>query len=269
LLFQKPGEVIIIHQRAPKSNFSQKREGIAARRKHLKARVLIVEDEQEIGNLIALYLKKESLETILVDTAEKALIQLREGSYDLVVLDINLPGMDGFEFLQELRRESDMPVLIVSARDEDEDLVLGLGIGADDFVTKPFSPKVLAARVRAHLRRARKVRPTKGSDDLVRFGPFTLDLSGHILEREGKRIPLPPMEFELLSLLTSRPGEAMGPEQIYEALWGQEYGDIATVAVHVRRLRKRIESDPTQPVYIETIRGAGYRFNPEMIGPAK
>ncbi len=231
----------------------------------MKARVLIVEDEREIGDLIGLYLRKEGLETLLVETAESALAELNRGDFDLIVLDISLPGMDGFEFLHELRRENDIPVLIVSARDEDEDLVLGLGIGADEFVTKPFSPKVLAARVRAHLRRARKDQRARSSMEILKFGPFTLDLPGHILEKEGERVPLAPMEFELLRLLTTNPGVSMTPEQIYSAVWGQEYGDITTVAVHIQRLRKHIELDPTRPQYIETIRGAGYRFNPTAL----
>lgn len=227
----------------------------------MNARVLIVEDEQEIGELIALYLRKEGLESLLVDTAERALAELVNSRFDLVVLDINLPGMDGYEFLQELRQGNDIPVLIVSARDEDEDLVLGLGLGADEFVTKPFSPKVLAARVRAHLRRARKDQQPLEERDLLRFGPYELDLPGHVLEKHGRRIPLPPMEFALLKLLVTNPGVSMTPEQIYAALWGHEYGDIATVAVHIQRLRKRIEADPARPWYVETIRGAGYRFN--------
>lgn len=180
-----------------------------------------------------------------------------------MTLDINLPGMDGFEFLQELRRKSDVPVLIVSARDEDEDLVLGLGIGADEFVTKPFSPRVLAARARAMLRRNLKGR--QAVPETARFGRFTLDIPGHLLERDGKRVALPPMEFELLKLLVANAGVAMSPERIYKAVWAQEYGDIATVSVHIRRLRKKIESDPLRPEYIQTIRGAGYRFNPAAL----
>jgi len=232
----------------------------------LRAKVLVVEDEREIGELIGMYLRKEGVETLLVESAEEAIDRLQHTNFDLIVLDINLPGMDGFEFLQELRHKSDIPVLIVSARNEDEDLILGLGIGADEFVTKPFSPKVLVARIRAHLRRTRKEQTTSQPKDVVRFGPFSLDIRGHILEKGRERIPLPPMEFELLKFLVIHPGDAMTPDQIYEAVWGQNYGDIATVSVHIRRLRKRIETDPTQPVYIEPIRGAGYRFNPDRLG---
>jgi two-component system response regulator RegX3 len=247
---------------------SRKLKGFSAQgsgERGLKSRILIVEDEREIGELIGLYLRKEGFETSLAQSAEEALAQFERTSFDLVTLDINLPGMDGFEFLQELRRRSDVPVLIVSARDEDEDLVLGLGIGADEFVTKPFSPRVLAARARAILRRNRKNRQAGESRDTVRFGKFTLDIPGHLLELEGARVPLPPMEFELLKLLVTNAGVAMSPKRIYQAVWAQEFGDIATVSVHIRRLRRRIEGDLLRPQYIQTIRGAGYRFNPAAL----
>ena len=231
----------------------------------MKARILIVEDEREIGDLISLYLRKEGLETLLVGTAEQAFAELARRAFDLIVLDMNLPGMDGFDFLRKLRPDNDIPVLIVSARDEDEDLVLGLGIGADEFVTKPFSPKVLAARVRAHLRRVQKDQHDRTSIEILNFGPFTLDLQGHLLEKDGVRVRLAHKEFELLRFLITNPGVTMSPEQIYSAVWGHEYGDLATVAVHIQRLRKHIELDPAQPKFIETIRGAGYRFNPAAI----
>jgi DNA-binding response OmpR family regulator len=215
--------------------------------------------------LIGLYLRKEGFETCLARSAEDALAQFECTSFDLVTLDINLPGMDGFEFLQELRRKSEVPVLVVSARGEDEDLVLGLGIGADEFVTKPFSPRVLAARARAILRRNRKNRRAGEPPDALKFGKFTLDIPGHLLELEGARVALPPMEFELLKLLVTNAGVALSPERIYQEVWAQEFGDIATVSVHIRRLRKRIEADPLRPQYIQTIRGAGYRFNPATL----
>jgi two-component system response regulator RegX3 len=243
----------------------QKPAGRKTKESGLKSRILIVEDEREIGELIALYLRKEGFETQLAESAESALAQLERQVFDLVTLDLNLPGMDGFEFLQELRRRSEVPVLIVSARDEDEDLVLGLGIGADEFVTKPFSPRVLAARVRALLRRNRTSRDAARPRETLRFGKFTLDLAGHLLEREGRRLALPPREFELLRLLAANAGTALSPERIYKELWDQEYGDITTVSVHIRRLRQKIESDPLRPQYIETIRGAGYRFNPDAL----
>ncbi len=225
----------------------------------MKAQVLIIEDEQEIGELIAVYLRKEGIETVHVMTGEEGLEALESKSFDLVVLDINLPGIDGFEFLQRVRKTEELPVIIVSARNTDEDLILGLGIGADDFVTKPFSPKVLAARVRAHLRRF--YREQKTELKTYRFGRYELDLEGHILRKNGDRISLPPKEFDVLSLLISGRGTTMTPEQIYEKVWKTKYGEIATVAIHIQRLRKKIEVDPSHPKFIETIKGYGYRFN--------
>lgn len=148
----------------------------------MRARVLIVEDEIEIAELISLYLKREGIEVTQVESGEDGLQKLEKEAFDLAVLDINLPGIDGFEFLQAARKKSAIPVVIVSARDTDEDMVLGLGIGADDFVTKPFSPKVLAARVRAHLRRF--LDSQASAKKFIRFGPFNLDLEGYALQKE-------------------------------------------------------------------------------------
>jgi DNA-binding response OmpR family regulator len=229
----------------------------------VKAKVLIVEDEREIAELMSEYLTREGIETTLVETGEEGFRVLEGEGIDLVILDINLPGIDGFEFLQTLRKEYTVPVVIVSARNTDEDMLLGLGIGADDFVTKPFSPKVLTARVRAHLRRFFDSR--KGGIKPIRFGHFFLDMEGSTLEKNGNRIPIPPKEFELLSYLITHPGTAMTPEKLYTEVWGQKYGDIATVAIHIQRIRRRIEEDPANPVYIETIHGFGYRFNPDAL----
>ena len=225
----------------------------------MKAQVLIIEDEQEIGELIAVYLRKEGIETVHVMTGEEGLEALESKSFDLIVLDINLPGIDGFELLQRVRKTKELPVIIVSARNTDEDLILGLGIGADDFVTKPFSPKVLDARVRAHLRRFSREQKTELKT--YRFGRYELDLEGHILRKNGERISLPPKEFDVLRLLISGRGTTMTPEQIYEKVWKTKYGEIATVAIHIQRLRKKIEADPSHPQFIETIKGYGYRFN--------
>jgi len=230
----------------------------------MKAKVLIIEDEAEINDLIALYLNKEGIETEQVETGEHGLGALKKRHFHLVILDINLPGIDGFEFLQMIRRDHDLPVIIVSARNTDEDMILGLGIGADDFVTKPFSPKVLVARVRSHLRRFFNSKSEKRK--LIKFGEYTLDIEGNILEHEGERIPIPHKEFQILKLLISKVGTAMTTEQIYSSVWGQRYGDTTTVAIHVQRLRKKIEKDPTHPYFIETIKGFGYRFNPEALG---
>ena len=226
----------------------------------MKARVLIIEDEQEIGELISLYLRKDGISNDLVETAEAGLEKLAAETYDLLVLDINLPGMDGFEALGEIRRLSKAPIIIVSARESDEDKILGLGLGADDFVTKPFSPKVLVARVRANLRRFQEGDQSR-REGIITFGDFSLDVDGYLLKRAGRRIPIPPREFDLLVFLMNNRGNTMTPEEIYRTVWGNKYGDVSTVAVHIQRRRKRIEENPSDPLYIQTVHGFGYRFS--------
>ncbi len=228
----------------------------------MQAKVLIVEDVKEMADLIRLYLQKEGMDATICETAEEGLAQFGRERYDLVVLDINLPGMDGFEFLQRLRKTNTVPVMIVSARDADEDMILGLGIGADEFVTKPFSPKVLVARVRAMLRRTTDL---KASPNCVKFGDYLLDIDGYLLKRGGEKVPLSSKEFEVLAYLATHPGRAVSPETIYADVWRTQFGDITAVAVYVQRLRKKIEKDPSSPVFIETVHGMGYRFNAEEI----
>jgi DNA-binding response OmpR family regulator len=227
----------------------------------VKARILIIEDVKEMGELIKLYLDKEGAETVLRETAEQGLEAFGAAAFDLVILDISLPGIDGFEFLQRLRKKSGVPVVIVSARDADEDMILGLGIGADEFVTKPFSPRVLTARVRAVLRRASDTRIS--SPNIVRFGDFVLDLDGYIMKKGKQKVPLSSREFEVLSFLATHPGKAFSPETIYAEVWKNAYGDVTAVGVYIQRLRKKIEADSANPNFIETVHGMGYRFNAE------
>jgi len=228
----------------------------------MKARILVIEDVKEMSDLIRLYLEKEGMETAACETGEEGLAAFAAGSFDLVVLDINLPGIDGFEFLQRLRKTSAVPVMIVSARDTDEDMILGLGIGADEFVTKPFSPRVLIARVRAMLRRQSDLH---AGENCVRFGEYSLDLDGYLLKRGTEKVPLSTREFEVLACLATHPGKAMNPETIYAEVWKNRYGDVTAVGVYIQRLRRKIEADPSNPVHIETVHGMGYRFNPEAM----
>lgn len=228
----------------------------------MKARILVIEDVKEMSDLIRLYLEKEGMETAAFETGEEGLAAFAAGSYDLVVLDINLPGIDGFEFLQRLRKTSAVPVMIVSARDTDEDMILGLGIGADEFVTKPFSPRVLIARVRAMLRRQSDLR---AGENCVRFGEYSLDLDGYLLKRGAEKVPLSTREFEVLAFLATHPGKAMNPETMYAEVWKNRYGDVTAVGVYIQRLRRKIEVDPSNPVFIETVHGMGYRFNAEAM----
>jgi len=232
----------------------------------MQGNILVIEDVKELADLVCLYLSREGFQVRSVESAEEGFSLLETWKPELIVLDINLPGMDGLEFLQRYRRSSDTPVLIVSARDSDEDQISGLGIGADEYITKPFSPKVLVARVRALFRRLRDFSETKHPDgknqeNLFCFGPFVLDYDSCILRRKGERIPLSAKEYGCLAWLTEHPGKPMDVETIYSGVWKNSYGDLTTVAVYIQRLRKKIEEDSTNPVYIETVHGMGYRFN--------
>jgi len=232
----------------------------------MQGKILVIEDVRELADLVSLYLSKEGFEVRIAESGEEGFAVIGEWPPELVILDINLPGMDGFEFLQKFRRGNDTPVLIVSARDSDEDQIGGLGIGADEYITKPFSPKVLVARVRAVFRRFRdfEKRFEEGRENLFRFGPFVLDYDSCILKRNGERVPLSAKEYSCLAWLTMHPGKPMGAQAIYDGVWKNNYGDLTTVAVYIQRLRKKIEEDTANPVYIETVHGMGYRFNVDM-----
>jgi two-component system response regulator RegX3 len=232
----------------------------------MQGNILVIEDVKELSDLVGLYLSKEGFEVRAAESAEDGFAIVEGWKPELIILDINLPGMDGFEFLQKFRKSSDTPVLIVSARDSDEDQISGLGIGADEYITKPFSPKVLVARVRAVFRRFRDFShpagaPEKDQENAVRFGPFVLDYDSCILKKNGERIPLSAKEYSCLAWLTEHSGKPMDVETIYSGVWKSSYGDLTTVAVYIQRLRKKIEEDPANPVYIETVYGMGYRFN--------
>lgn len=225
----------------------------------MQGRVLVVEDVPEMAELVRTYLQIEGLEAVEAGSAEEAEPLIEKGGFDLVVLDLNLPGMDGFEFLQRLRRTSTVPVMIVSARDEDEDVVSALGIGADEYLTKPFSPRGLAARARALIRRY-KGYPRQDRNRVLRFGPFELDLDAGTLRKGGERIALSAKEFSVLAYLAGENGKPRGPDEIFGAVWDRKYGDVTAVGVYIQRIRRKIEDDPAQPRYIVTERGFGYRF---------
>jgi two-component system response regulator RegX3 len=221
-------------------------------------RILIVEDDREIAELIGAYLSRDGAIADLARSAEEAEARAAAAAHDLVLLDLGLPGADGLEFLRHFRERSLAPVIIVSARESDEDKVSALGLGADDFVSKPFSPRVLAARVRAQLRRAAYGVP---APERLAFGPYVMDFEGRFLERDGERVSLSRREFEILAFLAGNEGRSFGPEELYRAIWGLEHGDLSTVAVHVQRIRRKIEDDPHAPVWIRTVPGSGYLFS--------
>jgi two-component system response regulator RegX3 len=210
---------------------------------------------------------KKGLEIKTAETAEDGFSILETWEPDLILLDLNLPGMDGYEFLSVYRKTRSTPVMIVSARTADEDLISGFSTGADEFVTKPFSPRVLAARVRALLMRIKNSRETQNRVFL--FGPYTLDYDVCILKKGDGKIPLTVKEYEVLAYLTENPGRPLGPEQIYNAVWKNDYGDLTTVAVYIQRLRKKIEDDSENHRFIETVHGRGYRFNMDGKGEVR
>lgn len=224
----------------------------------MKAKILIVEDEKDIADIIILYLKKDGVETVWCDTGEKALKAASEDSFDLVVLDINLPGIDGFETLRKIRQKSQIPVIVVSARQEDVDMILGFGTGADDYVTKPFSPSVLVARIRAHLRRREDYTVEEGH--VYSFGSYTLNINKQILNHQGVTVNLSPREMDLLVFLVINAGKAFSQEDLYRNIWGNDFGDLSTVSVHIRRLRKKLGEDSSHPRFIRTRYGFGYYF---------
>lgn len=230
----------------------------------MRGRILIVEDTTELADLYSLYLAKEGFECVIAPDAEAALPLVREGEWNLVILDINLPGMDGFEFLEQLRKFSPLPVMILSAREADEDVIHGLGVGADDFVTKPCPPRVLAARVRAYIRRSNAPLASSAGTQ-YRFGPYEFDAEALYLTKEGRPISLSPREFGILQILVEAKGKPLSPEELYEKVWGQSFGDVSAVGVYIQRLRRKLEEDPAVPRYIQTQYGLGYRFNPEAM----
>jgi DNA-binding response OmpR family regulator len=260
--------------------------------------VLVVEDDAAIAELVATYLGRDGFRVRISASAEEALACMDEAP-DLVLLDLGLPGMDGLEFLRTFRSSSVAPVIIVSARESDEDKLEGLGLGADDFVTKPFSPRILAARVGALLRRvdyeaqareeagglpgeagtAAKAPGGSGEGESralraaslrrvaaarrLAFGPFVLDLDARLLSRHGETLRLSAREFELLAFLVTRPGRSFTAMELHAEVWRLEHGDLSTVAVHIQRIRRKIEVEPAEPRWIRTVPGAGYRFVPE------
>lgn len=228
----------------------------------MKTQILVIEDVPDMSQLICLYMNKAGFETTAFEKAEDALKKLEEGYIpDLVLLDLNLPGMSGFEFLKKFRTDfkATIPVMIVSARDADEDIIEGLGCGADEFVTKPFSPKVLVAKVQAKLSR---LSATEASvEETIKFGPYTLFCNSCVLKRGSEKIALSAKEYEVLEYLARNNAKPITPEQIYNAVWKTQFGDMTAVGVYIQRLRKKIEDDPSMPKHIVTMFGMGYKFN--------
>lgn len=223
----------------------------------MATRILIIEDEPELADLIALYCRREGWEAVVCGSAEEGLGALKAGSFDLITLDINLPGMDGFAFVERLRQQDGIPVMMVSARETEEDVVSGLGLGADEYVTKPFTPRVLMARIQAMLRRGQ----ARESARRICFGDCVFEPDYGVLTRQGERVSLAARELAILELLLSQPGQAFTAHAILESVWRDQAAEPSAVGVYIQRLRRKLEADPNHPSLIETLHGRGYRFN--------
>jgi DNA-binding response OmpR family regulator len=233
-----------------------------------KGRILVLDDEETIVNMVSMNLASEGYD---VDTAldgETAIELFDPSAHVMAILDIMLPGIDGYEVARHVRSVSDVPIMMLSARDSDVDKAVGLGIGADDYMTKPFSPVELIARVKAHLRRYSASKREAGvaeqasADEIVCAGPVRIDTATFTATVRGVPVELTATEFGILKLLAAHPGRVYTKAQIYRQVWDEDFGgDFATVQVHVRRLRAKIEDDPSKPVLIGTAWGIGYRFN--------
>lgn len=222
--------------------------------------VLVVEDEENLLAALRYNLEHDGHSVLTAADGAKGLETARAASPDLIILDVMLPGLDGLEVCRILRRESDAPILMLTAKGEEIDRVVGLELGADDYVAKPFSMRELMARVRALMRRPRS-RTAGPRGETLQAGPLMLDTEAHSARLGGEELRLKPREFDLLALFMRNPGRAFTRDQILERLWGHDYiGDVRTVDVHVRWLREKIEAEPSAPARIITIRGVGYRF---------
>ncbi len=227
-------------------------------------RILIIEDDDSIAAIERDYLVLAGFEVDIAATGGDGIAMGRSGHYDLILLDLMLPGVDGFSVCRTLRGTLDIPILMVTARQEDIDKIKGLGMGADDYITKPFSPNVLVARIKANLAQYDRLK-NSGSRDRARIslGSVTLHTDTRRVFVDGTEVPLKNKEFELLYFLMSNADIVFSREALYERIWGYDaLGDNATVAVHINRLREKIERDPSKPRYIQTVWGAGYRFKP-------
>ena len=225
-------------------------------------RVLIVEDEVSFSDALSFMLRKEGFEVAVAADGKSGLEPFNGQGADLVLLDVMLPGISGTEVCRQLRQVSKVPIIMLTAKDGEIDKVVGLELGADDYVTKPFSSRELVARVRAVLRRQSAIEDVDPGSSELKSGPVVMDVDRHIVTVEGKEVKLPLKEFELLELLLRNAGRVLTRTQLIDRIWGSNYvGDTKTLDVHVKRIRAKIEPDPANPRYLETVRGLGYKFN--------
>ncbi|MDE5717577.1 MAG: response regulator transcription factor [Lachnospiraceae bacterium] len=226
------------------------------------SKILIVEDEEAIADLEKDYLELSDFEVTIENTGDKGLEAALSGSFDLVILDLMLPGVDGFEVCKQIREEKDIPIIMVSAKKDDIDKIRGLGLGADDYMTKPFSPSELVARVKAHMARYdRLVGSNQKANDIIEIRGLKIDKTARRVYVDGEERIFTTKEFDLLTFLAENPNHVYSKEELFREIWDMDsIGDIATVTVHIKKIREKIEFDTAKPQYIETIWGIGYRF---------
>ena len=226
-------------------------------------KILIAEDDPEIAMLERDYLEIEGFEVSVVDNGQQAVTQALNGDFSLILLDLMLPGCNGYDVCRLIRDRIDVPILMVTARTESVDKIRGLGLGADDYIPKPFDPAELVARVKAHLSRyARLTGGGQGEPEVISLGNVQILPQSWKVVKDGREIKMPNREFALLKFLAEHPNTVFSKEKLFETIWGCEYmGDSATVTVHIGRIRDKVEDDPAHPRLIETVWGAGYRLN--------
>ena len=224
-------------------------------------RVLVVEDEEALVASIRFALESEGYEVVTATDGVAGLAAVNDANPALILLDLMLPGMSGVDVCRQIRLTSDVPIMMLTAKDSETDKVLGLEMGADDYITKPFSTRELLARVRAHLRRAGRTGTFADTNEVLRGGRIELDIDAHEVRVGGATVSLRPKEFELLEVLMRRKNRLSPRETLIDEVWGSDYfGDTKTLDVHIKRLRNKLEADPSDPVQIRTVRGLGYKF---------
>lgn len=228
-----------------------------------RQRVLVIDDDPNVSEVVATYLRREGAIVEVRGDGESGLEAALADPPDLVVLDLMLPGLDGLEVCRRIQALAPVPVVMLTAKGDETERIIGLELGADDYVSKPFSPRELVARVKAVLRRASSPLPSSAGEVMVlEAGPVRVDVAAHEATRDGQVLPLTAREFELLVHLVRHPRRAFRREELLERVWGSRYGDSSTVTVHVRRLREKIEADPSVPAHLVTVWGVGYRWEP-------
>jgi|UniRef100_UPI00404B7D7A two-component system, OmpR family, response regulator RegX3 len=224
-------------------------------------KILVVEDEESFSEALAYLLGREGFEVTVADSGPKAIEEFDRVGADLVLLDLMLPGLSGTEVCKQIRQRSDVPIIMLTAKDSEVDKVVGLELGADDYVTKPYSSRELVARIRAVLRRNSDLGDTDPADGILTVGPVRLDTERHVIAINGSTVQFPLKEFELLEFLMRNCDRVLTRTQIIDRVWGSDYvGDTKTLDVHIKRLRAKIEVDPAHPIYIQTVRGLGYKM---------